>query len=79
LVSELLLWKPARRCAGQLNDTGDERYSRRLFQMDGLSREEAFFLNEEIDRMDTSIFDCLAEEDEPVGEVSLADVDFDDF
>lgn len=43
--------------------------------MEGLSREEAFFLNEEIDRMDTSVFDCLADEDEPLGELTLDDLD----
>ena len=47
--------------------------------MEGLSREESFFLNEEIDRMDTTVFDCLADDDEPVSEVSFDDRDFDDF
>ena len=47
--------------------------------MEGLSREEAFFLNEEIDRMDDTVFDCLVEEDEPVGQVMVDEAEFDDF
>lgn len=46
--------------------------------MEGLTREEAFFLNEEIDRMDTSVLDCLAEEDEPLSELTLDDLAGDD-
>jgi hypothetical protein len=46
--------------------------------MEGLTKEETFFLNEEIDRMDTSVFDCLADEDEPLGELTLDDLDADD-
>ena len=46
--------------------------------MEGLTKEEAFFLSQEIDRMDTSIFDCLADEDEPLGELMLDDADFED-
>lgn len=46
--------------------------------MEGLTREEAFFLNEEIDRMDTSLLDCLTEEDEPMGELMSDEVDLDD-
>ena len=47
--------------------------------MEGLSREESFFLNEEIDRMDTTVLDCLGEEDESPGEVTVDDADIDDF
>lgn len=47
--------------------------------MEGLSREEAFFLNEEIDRVDTSVLDCLADEEEPMGEIAFEDMDFDEF
>jgi hypothetical protein len=47
--------------------------------MEGLSREEAFFLNEEIDRMDTSVLDCLADEDEPFSELALDPGDLEDF
>jgi hypothetical protein len=46
--------------------------------MEGLTRDEAFFLNEELDRMDTSVLDCLADEDEPFGELTLDDVYGDD-
>jgi hypothetical protein len=46
--------------------------------MEGLSREQAFFLNEEIDRMDTSILDFLAEEDEPASVVMGDDGELDE-
>jgi len=47
--------------------------------MEWLTREESFFLNEEIDRIDTSILDFLVDEDEPMGELKLDDADLDDF
>ena len=47
--------------------------------MERLTREEAFFLNEEIDRMDTSVLECLADEDEPLGEVAFDDFEIEDF
>ena len=46
--------------------------------MEGLSRDEAFFLNEEIGRMDDTVFDCMADEDEPVGQVTADEADFDE-
>jgi hypothetical protein len=46
--------------------------------MEGLTKEEAFFLNEEIDRMDTTVFDCLAEDDEPLDELTLDDAELED-
>ena len=36
--------------------------------MDGLSKEDVFHLNEEIDRMDTSVFDSFADIDGPAEE-----------
>lgn len=47
--------------------------------MEGLTRDEAFFLNEEIDRVDTSVLDCLADEDEPLGQVAFDDLEIEDF
>jgi hypothetical protein len=47
--------------------------------MDGLTRDEAFYLNEEIDRIDTSILDFLADEDEPLGGLTADDTEVDDF
>ena len=39
--------------------------------MDGLTKEDIFHLNEEIDRLDTSVLDCLADESMMLKELML--------